>query len=85
MDKCFENKFVTVAEHRFVWIHAGSAEVHSAAVAEQSVGAEYVRAEEAHLIVTVLQYVQYLCVSISKVFAQTTLSQLQLQNCKDKE
>lgn len=43
MDKCFENKFVTVAERRFVLIHAGSVGVHSTAMVEWSVGAEYVR------------------------------------------
>lgn len=35
MDKCFGNKFVTVAERRFVLIHAG---VYSTAIVEQSVG-----------------------------------------------
>lgn len=54
VDKCFGNKFVTVAERRFVLNHAG---VYSTAIVEQSVGAEYVRAEEARLIVTVFQYV----------------------------
>lgn len=57
MDKCFGNKFVTVAEHCFVLIHAGSVRVHSTAMVEQCVGAEYVRGEKAHLIVTMLQYV----------------------------
>lgn len=46
MDKCFENKFVTVAERRFVLIHVGSVDVHFAAILEQTVCAECVRVGE---------------------------------------
>lgn len=55
MDKCFGNKFVTVAERCFVLIHAGSVDVHFAAILEQTVCAACVRAGEMHLFVAVLQ------------------------------
>lgn len=38
MDKCFGNKFVTVAERCFVLVHAGSVGVHSTAMVERSCG-----------------------------------------------
>ncbi len=43
MDKCFGDKFATVAEHRFVLYRAGSVGVHSTANVKRSVGAECVR------------------------------------------
>lgn len=85
MDKCFKNKFVTVAEHRFVLIHVGSVDVHFAAILEQTVCAECVRVGEMCLIVTVLQDDEYLHGCNINIFIQITLSQLQLHNCKDKE
>lgn len=61
VDKCFENKFVTVAARRLLFLESEAvpSRRHSTAVAERCVGAEYVGAEEEHLIVTVSGKVSY--------------------------